>query len=300
MKKYITILSLPALLAACQTQENTSDAYGNFEATEITLSAEVTAKLLAFSPEEGDRLVKGDFIAQQDTIQLHLRKKEILAQIRAIRSRQPGIASRLDLLQEEKANVAHELERFEILAREGAATTKQVDDLRNRMKILDRQLAQARTEFGPLLAEMETMETRIAQLDEQIADARLTAPLDGTVLVKLAEAHEMVNAGTPLLRLAKLEALELRAYISGTQLDEVQLGQEVEVLIDKDKEDYHYLSGNIIWISAKAEFTPKIIQTKEERTDLVYAMKVKVKNDGRLKIGMPGEVRFTPSKQAGL
>jgi HlyD family secretion protein len=300
MKKYIIILSLPALLAACQTQENPSDAYGNFEATEITLSAEVTAKLLAFSPEEGDRLAKGDFIAQQDTIQLHLRKKELLAQIRAIRSRQPGIASRLDVLQEEKANVAHELERFEILAREGAATTKQVDDLRNRMKILDRQLAQARTEFGPLLAEMETMEVRIAQLDEQIADARLTAPLDGTVLVKLAEAHEMVNAGTPLLRLANLEALELRAYISGTQLDEVQLGQEVEVLIDKDKEDYHYLSGNISWISGKAEFTPKIIQTKEERTDLVYAMKVKVKNDGRLKIGMPGEVRFAPSKQAGL
>jgi HlyD family secretion protein len=300
MKKYIIILSLPALLAACQTQENPSDAYGNFEATEITLSAEVTAKLLAFSPEEGDRLAKGDFIAQQDTIQLHLRKKELLAQIRAIRSRQPGIASRLDVLQEEKANVAHELERFEILAREGAATTKQVDDLRNRMKILDRQLAQARTEFGPLLAEMETMEVRIAQLDEQIADARLTAPLDGTILVKLAEAHEMVNAGTPLLRLANLEALELRAYISGTQLDEVQLGQEVEVLIDKDKEDYHYLSGNISWISGKAEFTPKIIQTKEERTDLVYAMKVKVKNDGRLKIGMPGEVRFAPSKQAGL
>lgn len=300
MKKYIIILSLPALLAACQTQENPSDAYGNFEATEITLSAEVTAKLLAFSPEEGDRLAKGDFIAQQDTIQLHLRKKELLAQIRAIRSRQPGIASRLDVLQEEKANVAHELERFEILAREGAATTKQVDDLRNRMKILDRQLAQARTEFGPLLAEMETMEVRIAQLDEQIADASLTAPLDGTLLVKLAEAHEMVNAGTPLLRLANLEALELRAYISGTQLDEVQLGQEVEVLIDKDKEDYHYLSGNISWISGKAEFTPKIIQTKEERTDLVYAMKVKVKNDGRLKIGMPGEVRFAPSKQAGL
>lgn len=300
MKALLKVIPIITLLAACQQEEGASDAYGNFEANEITLSAEVAGKILAFDPREGDQLRKGQFIAQQDTIQLHLKKQELQAGINAIKARQPGIASRLDVLKEEKTNTERELERFRMLAKEGAATAKQVDDLQDRLEVLEKQIASARTEFGPLAAEMETMEVRIAQLNEQIEDAHLTAPMQGTLLVKLAEAHEMVNTATPLLRMAALDHLDLRAYISGAQLDDVQLGQEVEVLIDQDEDNFHRLKGTVSWISDKAEFTPKIIQTKAERVDLVYAIKVRVKNDGRLKIGMPGEVRFTDTQSEEL
>ncbi|MDF9798279.1 HlyD family secretion protein [Catalinimonas alkaloidigena] len=296
MKTPMTLFALALLFTACQQDSDVADAYGNFEATELTLSAEVPGKILNFDAKEGDELNEGQFIAQLDTTQLHLKKQELKAGIKAIKARQPGVASRLDVLKEERENAAREVERFQILAKEGAATAKQVDDLQSRLEVLDRQIASARTEFGPLSAEIETMESRIAQLNEQIKDARLNAPLHGTVLVKLAEAHEMVNAGTPLLRMADLDYLELRAYISGNQLDDVKLGEEVDVLIDQDKANFHRLKGTLSWISDKAEFTPKIIQTKDERVDLVYAIKVRVKNDGRLKIGMPGEVIFNPNE----
>lgn len=296
MKTPMTILTLALLFAACQQDSDVADAYGNFEATEVTLSAEVAGKILSFDAREGEELHQGQFIAQLDTIQLYLKKQELMAGINAIKARQPGVASRLDVLKEERENAARELKRFRILAEEGAATAKQVDDLQNRVEVLDRQIASARTEFGPLSAEIETMESRIAQLNEQIKDAKLDAPLHGTILVKLAEAHEMVNAGTPLLRMAELDYLELRAYISGSQLDDVKIGQEVEVLIDQDADSFHHLRGTLSWVSDKAEFTPKIIQTKEERVDLVYAIKVRVKNDGRLKIGMPAEVVFNPNE----
>lgn len=298
MKIFLSLLTLTLWVSACQQKAHDADAYGNFEATEVTLSAEVAGKLLTFDAREGETLKQGQPIAQIDTLQLHLKKQELQAGIHAIKARQPGIISRLDVLEEEKDNAARELERFQILAKEGAATGKQVDDLQNRLAVLDRQMASARTEFGPLLAEIEAMEARIAQLNKQIADASLHAPMNGTLLVKLAEAHEMVNAGTPLLRMAGLEYLDLRAYISGSQLDDVQLGQEVDVFIDQNADDYHSLKGTLSWISSKAEFTPKIIQTKEERVDLVYAIKIRVKNDGRLKIGMPAEVIFNAKAQS--
>ncbi|MEK6479082.1 HlyD family efflux transporter periplasmic adaptor subunit [Catalinimonas sp. 4WD22] len=296
MKTPMTILTLALLFTACQQDSDVADAYGNFEATEVTLSAEVAGKIMNFDAREGEEFYEGQFIAQLDTTQLHLKKQELKAGINAIKARQPGVSSRLDVLQEERENAAGELKRFQILAEEGAATTKQVDDLQNRLEVLERQIASARTEFGPLAAEIETMESRITQLDEQIKDARVDAPLHGTILVKLAEAHEMVNVGTPLLRMADLDYLELRAYISGSQLDDVKIGQEVEVLIDQDADSFHRLRGTLSWVSDEAEFTPKIIQTKEERVDLVYAIKVRVKNDGRLKIGMPGEVLFNPNE----
>lgn len=289
--KYIFI-SLVMLMMACQRNNQLSDAYGNFEATEVTVSAQTTGKIKSLNITEGAMLREGQYVGLIDTIQLHLRKQQLKASMQAIEARSPNIASQVAVLLAQKSNAEKELERFRKLAADGAATPKQLDDLQAQVDVLTRQIQATQTQNAPLVSELQMVQAQIAQVEAQLEDAHIKAPITGKVLLKIAEAGEMANTGTPLFRMASLDTLTLRAYISGSQLSHIQLGQNTEVLIDQDADTYKKFSGKVIWISDQAEFTPKTIQTKDERVDLVYALKVRVPNDGSLKIGMPGEINF--------
>ncbi len=293
MKRNILIyLNLMMAGVACQQNNERADAYGNFETTEVTVSAEVAGKIQSLQVTEGQTLQQGQYVGLIDTTQLYLRKQQLQAQARTIQSRSPGVTSQVAVLLEQKRNAEKELKRFQALAQEGAATQKQVDDLQAQVTVLERQIQSAQTQQDPLVSEQQMIQTQIAQIEEQLQDAKIQAPITGRVLLKIAEPGEMATTGTPLFRMASLDTLHLKVYISGSQLAHVKLGQEAEILIDSSADAYKKLSGTVAWISDQAEFTPKVIQTKDERVDLVYAVKVRVPNDGSLKIGMPGEINF--------
>lgn len=285
------------LLVACNNGENGSDAYGNFEATEVLVPAEATGKILQLQLEEGSRLEKGQVVGLIDTTQLYLKKMQLQAGIRSVsrktRSAQPDIA----VLEEQRRNLLREKARVEALLQDKAATPKQLDDLTGQIEVVDKQIAAARQNVGTLnegiLAEIDPLEVQIRQIDDQLRKSYIVNPIDGTVLLKLAEPNEFAAAGKPLYKVADLDRMILRAYVSGEQLPHVRIGQEVSVLIDESDDANRSLPGAVTWISDQAEFTPKIVQTKEERVNLVYAIKVAVKNDGSIKIGMPGEVVFS-------
>lgn len=292
MKHAIIYLPLTILLMACQSNEQVPDAYGNFEATEVTVSAETAGKIQFLHVTEGETLQQGQFVGLIDTTQLYLRKKQLQASLKVIRARTPGISSQVAVLREQKRIAEKELRRFQELAQEGAATQKQVDDLQAQVDVLEKQIQSTRTQEAPLLSELDMIQAQTEQIEDQIQDARIEAPISGRVLLKLAESGEIVTPGMPLFRMASLDTLTLRAYISGRQLSEIKLGQAVQVMVDKAGGEYKSLDGILSWIADQAEFTPKVIQTRDERVDLVYAIKVRVPNDGSLKIGMPGEVIF--------
>lgn len=286
---------LPILVLAfsCQSDSSISDAYGNFEATEILVSSLAPGKLLYLDIDEGQVVKKGQVVGLVDTINLHLKKEQLKAAYQSALSRKPGIETQKNVLLEEKSSVEKELARFRRLADEGAAARKQAEDLEDRLSVLKQQIKNIDAQFLPLNSELNVIEAQIAQIDQQISDSRIIAPITGTILTKIAEPYEVVAAGSPVFRIASLDTLVLKAYISGSQLDDVLLGQQVEVLIDRDKTEYEHYPGTVSWISATAEFTPKTIQTREERIDQVYAIKIKTPNsNGKLKIGMPGEVIF--------
>lgn len=289
--KYIFI-SLVMLTFSCQHKKQVSDAYGNFEATELTVSAQTAGKIEFLAVTEGETLQEGQYVGQIDSTQLHLRKQQLKANAQAIQARSPNIASQVAVLLAQKRNAEKELDRFRKLAADGAATQKQVDDLQAQVDVLARQVQAIQTQHAPLVNELQMVQAQIEQVEEQIEDAGIKVPITGKVLLKVAEAREMANIGTPLFLIASLDTLTLRAYISGGQLSHIQLGQTTEVLIDQDADTFKKLRGKVTWISDQAEFTPKAIQTKDERVDLVYAVKVRVPNDGSLKIGMPGEINF--------
>ncbi len=291
MKKSIFSLLVVIVLWSCGNNRIETDAFGNFEVTEINLSAPLAGEIMYLTPEEGSTIKQGQLVGLIDTTQLYLRKKQLMAQQQLILSRQPGIATQIEVLQEQKNNARREYERFQKLAKEGAATPKQVDDLQDRLVVLEKQIQNVRSQMGPVSHEYKMVSAQIEQIESQIADASIVAPISATVIVKLAEASEMVQPGMPMLRIAKMDTLMLRAFVSGTQLNKIKLGQQVTVLTDESKEKMVSHQGIVRWISSQAEFTPKIIQTKEERVDLVYAVKIAVPNpEGKLKIGMPAEV----------
>lgn len=292
MKKSIIYLIIIALFG-CNNNQRTADAYGNFEADEITISAQTTGKIQYFKVKEGERIQEGQLLAFIDTTHLHLQKRKLIAQQNLIKSRIPGILTQIEVLAEQKKNALRELKRFQTLAKEGAATQKQVDDLQDRIQVLEKQILNVRSQNEPILQEYEMVEVQIEQVLEQIDDAQVKAPVNASVLLKISEEHELASPGKPLLRIANLDTLNLRVFVSGSQLDDIAVNQQVTVLIDQDKNSYRQFTGRLIWIADQAEFTPKTIQTKNERVDLVYAVKIRVANDqGRLKIGMPAEVIF--------
>lgn len=298
------IINILVLLFSCKKEATRSDAFGNFEAVETIVSAEANGKLLFLKANEGEPLKAGELVALVDTTLLHLQKQQLLASLGTIGKKQQDPNPQIAVLEEQKRNLIRERDRVKRLLADKAATPKQLDDMNGQIEVVDAQIKAARRTAGTantgILGEKDPVLAQIKVLGEQIRRCYIYNPLDGVVLTKIAEASEVVGFGSPLYKIAALDTLELRAYISGDQLPSLKIGQTVSVLIDQSGGGVRTLPGMVSWISSKSEFTPKTIQTKEERVNLVYAFKVKVANgDGALKIGMPGEVRFSSQSTVG-
>jgi HlyD family secretion protein len=308
MKTSILISLIATLIVSCKGNENPYDASGTFEAVETIVSAEVTGRITQLDLEEGQELKAGQIVGHIDSLQLYLKKKQLEAQIKATGSKLPDIAAQTNVYKQQLAvsqvrldNLLHEQKRIQNLLKADAATPKQLDDMNAQIAELQKQLevirkqddAQAsvlRTQTSGMRADVLPLYVQIEQINDQLAKSRIINEVNGSVLTKYAETNEMAVAGKPLYKVADLSTIILRAYITGDQLPKVKLNQNVKVLVDSADGKYRELQGQIEWISSKAEFTPKTIQTKDERANLVYAVKIRLKNDGLLKIGMYGEV----------
>lgn len=288
----LLIIAIAAVLASCGKNSGKADAYGNFEADETIISAEVSGKLLEFTVKEGDNLNSNDHVGLVDTMQLHFQKRQLISKRGAVESNNGNIVAQVAVVDEQVTTLKKEKERVEKLIASGAATGKQLDDINGQLNVLNKQKESIRAQNSSLFSETEAISQNIAQIDDMLSRARIVNPINGTVLEKYVNQYEIVSAGKPLYKIANLDQVILRAYVSGSQLSEIKIGQKVKVEIDKNEDENYSYEGTITWVAAESEFTPKLIQTKEERVNLVYAVKISVKNDGRIKIGMPGEVFF--------
>lgn len=292
MKK-LQILALALLImGSCKNKGPQSDAYGNFEAVETIVSSESAGKLLSMEVKQGDLLETGKLIAQVDTTELNLRRLQTLSQLAASETKKQNVSAQINVMKEQKKNVLITQQRISKMFTDKAATQQQVDDINGQLNVLDKQISATNTQFQLIGSEMDVIKRQIDLLNEQVTKCRINSPISGTVLETYLEDGELATPGKPILKMADLSSLELKVYVSGAQLSSVKLGQDVNILIDSGSKDLQPLSGKITWISSESEFTPKIIQTKEERVKLMYAVKILVANDGSLKIGMPGEVVF--------
>jgi HlyD family secretion protein len=298
MNKFLIITAFIISLFGCKNINETADAYGNFEATATTISAETNGKLLNFQLEEGDVIEVGELIAIIDTTNLVLQRKQLEASLGTLPKKLRNSLADIAVLENNKKNVMVEQARIKKLFAKKAATQQQLDQLNGQIDVLNKQIAAVRSQTNTantgILAEKEPILAQINIINQQIKNAYVNNPVKGTVLTKLAENYELVHAGSPLYRIGDLDTLTLRFYVDAVQLQSIKLGQKIEVLIDKGEKDYESVSGQISWIADEAEFTPKTIQTKEDRVNLVYAIKALVPNtDKQLKIGMPADVKLT-------
>lgn len=294
-KIYTSLIPLTALLflALGCSQEQTSDAYGQFEADEVTVSAESSGILKSFKVQEGMTMEKGEKAGQVDSTRLALQKDELLASMASIRTNVSKLDAQADVYREQLNTARKDLQRFTNLKQNNAATQQQIDQAQGQVNVLKKQIASVEVQKQSIYAELETMKARVAQVEDQIEKTMIINPVSGTVLSSYAEPGELVTTGKPLYEIANLEEMILRVYVSGAQLPNVILGEQAEVLIDKNAEKNESLTGVVRWIASEAEFTPRMIQTKEERVTQVYAVELLVPNpEGRIKIGMPGEVNF--------
>lgn len=326
MQSAIKFLSplLAVLFFACNSSNKKYDATGTFEADEIIVSAEANGKILRLDIEEGSTLVKDSVVGNIDPSAIELQKEQAassvdaltqktndaLPQIQILQSQMVLQTKQIDVQEEQLKTLLKEQQRFKNLVAAEASPAKQLDDITGQVNVLREQIAVSKSQLNVLqsqinsqrqavaiqnrgiLSEKNPMEKKVAQIQDQLNKTSIVNPVSGTVLTKYADANEYTNIGKAIYKIADLSIMKLRAYITGNQLVQVKLNQQVKVLVDDGKGGYRELTGSISWISDKAEFTPKTIQTKEERANLVYAMKVNVKNDGYLKIGMYGEVVF--------
>ncbi len=279
-------------LSSCNHPKNEADAFGNFEADDLILSTEVAGKLLNCNFEEGTTLVKGAEIALVDTVPLVLQLSQMESQQLTILARKQSVQSQIAVVEQQKKNLEVDRARLLNLMKDGAATQKQLDDVAGNLELLNKQMASTKSQELILTGESAVLNTQVAQLQDKLGRCRITSPITGMVLEKYKKTGELVNMGQSLCRMADVSSLNLRVYISGEQLPHLKIGQVVKVMIDDTATQNKQMNGTVTWISSEAEFTPKIIQTKEERVKLVYAVKIKVSNDGSLKIGMPGEIKF--------
>ncbi len=283
--------ALIMVLSGCGKDE--PDAYGNFEAEEVVVSAESPGQLLRFEVEEGKRFAAGAVVGAIDTMQLALQRQELFARRDAARSRTAEVGKQVAVLEAQRGIVRREFQRSQRLLAEQAATAQQVDRAEREYRTLVQQIEATRAAQATAAGDVASIEAQIALLDDRIGRAQISNPISGTVLTKYAERGELLQVGQPLYKIASLDTLTLRAFVSGAQIGAVKLGAVVTVRIDSGGEDnaMRELPGRIGWISAQAEFTPTPIQTREERTEQVYAVKVRVPNPGGvLKVGMPGEL----------
>lgn len=293
-RRLLPFLFAGTLLATTGCSRNDrSDGFGNFESTEVIVSSEANGRLISMPADEGVTMQAGSVAAVVDTTQLVLSRRQLLAERDAILSKEPGLGARIAVLREERKNVRRDFDRYQRLYKEGAVASRQFEEYQNRIELLDRQIIALETENPGIRGEIASRDARIAQLDDQIAKSVVRNPVAGVVLATYAEQGEITTFGKALYKIADLGTMYLRVYLDGTQIPQVRIGQKVEVLVDDGKAAGRRLEGRISWISPKAEFTPKIVQTREDRVTMVYAVKVKVLNpDGRLSIGMPGEIRL--------
>jgi HlyD family secretion protein len=295
MKNILITAAILLALFSCSSNKDKPDAYGTFEATEVTVSSQANGKILFLKVEEGQVIDSGVLVGVVDTMDLVLKKSQVKEQQLATAARRDDLAAQIDVLEQNKKNVMVDQARVERMLKDGAATQKQIDDIHASLSMIDKQIASVRSQYSSLEAQISTFTKQADQIDKSIADAHIVNPIKGTVLTKFAEPNEVTTFGKPVYKIADLTSLDLRVYVSGAQLPYIKIGQTVEVRYDRDENTNNKTEGIVTWISETAEFTPKTIQTKEERVNLVYAAKVRVKNDGTLKIGMPGEIRFMPS-----
>lgn len=290
--KIIFVSSLLFVAIACSDKNGQSDASGSFEATEIIVSAETSGKLLELNVTEGQQLEKGETVGIIDSTQLYLQKMSLLKNVKGVRVLEPDIATQTAALKEQIASLERERERMQKLISANAGTTKQLDDINSQIEVLRRQRSASTSSLQKsseqISAQSSSMDIQIAQLDDLLKKCIVASPVRGTIINKYVEAGELAVTGTPLFKVADLDHIFLRAYITYEQLLKLKLNEKVTVKTDSDKT----YEGIVTWISDKAEFTPKTIQTKNERENQVYAIKVSVENDGFLKIGMYGEMRF--------
>lgn len=291
--KRLAYIAIAMLTASCGS-DTEFDAQGTFEATEVIVSAESAGRILDFSIDEGATIEAGTELAVIDSLQLHLQRKQLLAQQTALLSSRPDVGKQVASLREQIAKQKRELQRVDNMLADGAATRKQRDDIEAQIKVLQGNMEALLSTLGKNTATINdnsaALEAQIAALDDRISKCRVTAPVGGTVLVKYAEAGELATAGKPLVKIADLNAIYLRAYFTSSQLAGIKLGDTVRVVADFGGDERYDYEGRIAWISSESEFTPKTIQTKDSRANLVYAAKIAVKNDGRIKIGLAGEV----------
>lgn len=286
------VFLIAGLLSGCN-QNQLSDAYGQFEAIETTISSEISGKILLFDVKEGNTLEANTKLGVIDTVMLGLQKQELRAGIESVRSRIANLNAQADVYKEQLATAVKDFERLISLKSDNAATQQQIDNAEGQINTLKKQIAAIQVQKQSVLTEIETYKIKIAQVEEQIERAAIINPIKGTVLATFVEPYELTMPGKPLYQIANTEELILRVYVSGEQLPDVKLNEQVEVLIDEDENSNRSLNGTVSWISSEAEFTPKLIQTKEERVTQMYAVKVRVPNpEGIIKIGMPGEVKF--------
>ena len=290
------IASVLALLASCGKSAKDYDATGTFEATEVVVSAEQIGLLMWFEMEEGDEIQMGQEAGLIDTTQILLKIKEARTAKNVYQSQKPDMEKQIAATRQQLAKAQTEQQRYKELVSDGAAPSKMLDDANNQVKVLQRQLdaqiSSLNTQVSTLNSQLSTVDAQINSLDDQLRKCHIKAPITGTVLEKYVERGEYVAPGKPLFKMGDVGRMYLRAYVTSAQLQQVKVGQQVKVYADYGDGQRKEYQGTVNWISSRSEFTPKTILTDDERADLVYAVKVAVKNDGNIKIGMYGEVKF--------
>ena len=283
-------------LVSCGKSKDDADASGTFEATEVIVSAQASGQILSFDVEEGQTLTANQQVGVIDSTQVYLRLKQLQSSGRAIESRRPNIQKQIATIEQQISTAKTERKRAENLIKANAGNQKTLDDINAQISVLEKQLDAQKTLLEStnqgITDESEGLEYQLKQLEDQLAKCKITSPIAGTVLLKYAEMGEIAAPGKALFKIADTNSMILRAYITADQLTQIKVGQTVKVKTDSGKDDSKEYSGTIAWISSKAEFTPKTIQTRDERANLVYAVKINVKNDGLIKIGMYGDVKF--------
>lgn len=293
----IAIVSAAVLLASACSSKPDADAFGTFEATEVVVGAQTSGQIQRFIPVEGMQLARGAVVAVIDTTQLSLERRQLVAQRNAGGARSAEAAKQIGVLVAQREISRRAYERTRRLFAEHAATAQQLDQAERDYRTLLAQIEAAKAQGQSVVLDVASTDARVAQIADQIAKAMVVNPQPGTVLTTYARAGEVIQAGQPLYKIADLDTLVLRAYVSESQLAFVRIGQQVQVHVDRGKDQLMALPGTVTWVAAKAEFTPTPIQTRDERADLVYAVKISVPNrDGSLKIGMPGDMKFTATK----
>lgn len=294
--KILVGLLLLGCLSSCNKSEGDYDASGALESTEIIVSAETSGKILSFTAEEGQVLTMNQVVAVIDSTQLYLKKLQLEASLNALGSRRQDINKQIAAVEQQIATAKKERQRIDNLVKADAATTKQLDDVNAQIAVLEKQLIASRssiqTNNNSISGEAEALSIQILQIEDQLQKSKVLSPIDGTILTKYAQTGELAVPGKALFKIADTNNMILRAYVSADQLSSVKLGQQVKVFADFGEKEQRAYEGTVSWISSKSEFTPKTIQTRDERANLVYAVKIKVKNDGYLKIGMYAGIRF--------